>query len=262
MLRKSDAVDRCKQAWSLQGNKLKGIYTPDSISLVMCSLIRLKNSITKDTTRQKNRIKSQLRYLVIEMTWKFLEPFSNWLKPFVVWLKGGGDAHSERSLGPRHPSVRVCRTDPTSSARGALRRHPYPLSPCYNTTLHRARSPILYSQPLLSLFCEVQNLDTEGFQLAGSLLQHSDLMWDSNVGKVRVDGLYNLVIVIPELLKLEIKVVQPGDKLRLRRVAFDNDELLVEGFTINRLRLCSSPALQSNSLKRMFCSSLSRKEYL
>ena len=116
MLRKSDAVDRCKQAWSLQGNKLKGIYTPDSISLVMCSLIRLKNSITKDTTRQKNRIKSQLRYLVIEMTWKFLEPFSNWLKPFVVWLKGGGDAHSERSLGPRHPSVRVCRTDPTSSA--------------------------------------------------------------------------------------------------------------------------------------------------
>ena len=107
MLRKSDAVDRCKQAWSLQGNKLKGIYTPDSISLVMCSLIRLKNSNTKDTTRQKNRIKSQLRYLVIEMTWKFLEPFSNWLKPFVVWLKGGGDAHSERSLGPRHPSVRV-----------------------------------------------------------------------------------------------------------------------------------------------------------
>ena len=89
MLRKSDAVDKCKQAWSLQGNKLKGIYTPDSISLVMCSLIRLKNSITKDTTRQKNRIKSQLRYLVIEMTWKFLEPFSNWLKPFVVWLKGG-----------------------------------------------------------------------------------------------------------------------------------------------------------------------------
>ena len=89
MLRKSDAVDRCKQAWSLQGNKLKGIYTPDSISLVMCSLIRLKNSITKDTTRQKNRIKSQLRYLVIEMTWKFLEPFSNWLKPFVVWLRGG-----------------------------------------------------------------------------------------------------------------------------------------------------------------------------
>ena len=34
--------------------------------------------------------------------------------------------------------------------------------------------------------------------------------------------------VIPQLLKLEIKVVQPGDELHLRRVAFDDDELLVE----------------------------------
>ena len=53
---------------------------------------------------------------------------------------------------------------------------------------------ILYSQPLFSLFCEVENLDTEGFQLAGSLFQHSDLMRDSNVGKVRVDGFYNLIM--------------------------------------------------------------------
>ena len=75
---------------------------------------------------------------------------------------------------------------------------------------------------------EVENLDTEGFQFAGSLLQHSDLMRDSNVGKVRVDGFYDLVIVVPELLKLEIKVVQPGDELHLRRVAFDDDELLGE----------------------------------
>ena len=53
-------------------------------------------------------------------------------------------------------------------------------------------------------------------------------MRDSNVGKVRVDSFYNLVIVIPELLKLEIKVIQPGDELRLRRVAFDDDKLLGE----------------------------------
>lgn len=53
-------------------------------------------------------------------------------------------------------------------------------------------------------------------------------MRDSNVGKVRVDGFYDLVIVVPELLKLEIKVVQPGDELHLRRVAFDDDELLSE----------------------------------
>ena len=43
----------------------------------MRSLIRLKNSITKDTTRQKNRIKSQLRCLGIGIPQEFLEPFSN-----------------------------------------------------------------------------------------------------------------------------------------------------------------------------------------
>ena len=34
--------------------------------------------------------------------------------------------------------------------------------------------------------------------------------------------------VVGEFLKLEIKVIQPGNELRLRRVAFDNDELLAE----------------------------------
>ena len=53
-------------------------------------------------------------------------------------------------------------------------------------------------------------------------------MRDRDVGKVRIDDLYNLIIVIPELLKLEIKVIQTGNKLHFRRVAFDDYELLVE----------------------------------
>ena len=76
-LRKSDAVDSGKLARRLRANELKGIYTPDSVSLEMRSLISLKNSITKDTTRQKNRIKSQLRCLGIGIPQEFLEPFSN-----------------------------------------------------------------------------------------------------------------------------------------------------------------------------------------
>ena len=53
-------------------------------------------------------------------------------------------------------------------------------------------------------------------------------MRDSNVGKVRIDSLYNLIIVVGEFLELEIKIVQPGDELRLQRVAFDDDKLLGE----------------------------------
>lgn len=86
-LRKTDSIDSGKLARSLRAKELKGIYTPDNVSLEMRSLIRLKNSITKDMTRQKNRIKSQLRYLGIEIPVEYLEPYSNWSKRFIVWLK-------------------------------------------------------------------------------------------------------------------------------------------------------------------------------
>lgn len=86
-LRKTDAVDSKKLAMGLRAKQLKGIYTPDSTSLEMRSLIRLKNMITKDTTRQKNRIKSHLRYLGVEIPQEYLAPFSNWSKHFIIWLK-------------------------------------------------------------------------------------------------------------------------------------------------------------------------------
>ena len=74
----------------------------------------------------------------------------------------------------------------------------------------------------------MQNLDTKGLQLACALFQHDDLMRDCNVGEVRIDSLYNLIIIVGEFLKLEIKIVQPGDELRLRRIAFDDYEFLAE----------------------------------
>ena len=53
-------------------------------------------------------------------------------------------------------------------------------------------------------------------------------MRDRDVGKVRIDDLYNLIIVISQFLKLEVKVVQPRDELHFRGVAFDDDELFLE----------------------------------
>ena len=53
-------------------------------------------------------------------------------------------------------------------------------------------------------------------------------MRDCNVGEVRIDDLYDLIVVVGKFLKLEIKVIQPGDELRLRRIAFDDYEFLAE----------------------------------
>ena len=53
-------------------------------------------------------------------------------------------------------------------------------------------------------------------------------MRDRNVGKVRIDDLYNLVIVIGQFLKFKIKLVVSSDELHFRRGASDDDELLGE----------------------------------
>ena len=88
----------------------------------------------------------------------------------------------------------------------------------------------------------MQNLDTKGLQLACALFQHDDLMRDCNVGEVRIDSLYNLIIVVGEFLKLEIKIVQPGDELRLRRIAFDDYEFLAEEASAFNIQLIQNLA--------------------
>lgn len=84
-IRKTDAVDSAKLARSLRAKELKGIYTPDSTSLEIRSLIRLKSTITKDVTRQKNRIKAHLRFLGYEIPEDMCSKY--WPKRFVVWLR-------------------------------------------------------------------------------------------------------------------------------------------------------------------------------
>ena len=53
-------------------------------------------------------------------------------------------------------------------------------------------------------------------------------MRDRDVVKVRIDDLYNLIIVVGEFLKLEIKVIQTSNKLHFGRVTFNDNELLGE----------------------------------
>ena len=86
-LRKTDAVDNGKLARSLRSGELKGIYVPDSITTEIRSLIRLRDSLTKDQTRHKNRIKAHLRYLGIDIPEEFCRPGRTWTNRFVLWLK-------------------------------------------------------------------------------------------------------------------------------------------------------------------------------
>jgi transposase len=109
-LRKTDVVDCGKPARELRSGsltgiyvpneatlpfsshsnhlRLTGIYVPDEATLEMRSLIRLRNSIVKDTTREKNRIKSLLRFHGIEIPGEFTKhSVGNWSKRFLKWLQ-------------------------------------------------------------------------------------------------------------------------------------------------------------------------------
>ena len=86
-LRKTDAVDCNKLARGLRAGDLRGIYVPRAEILEIRSLIRLRNSIVKDTTREKNRIKSLLRFHGIEIPEQFTRhSIGNWSKRFLQWL--------------------------------------------------------------------------------------------------------------------------------------------------------------------------------
>jgi len=85
-LKKTDAVDSAKMARSLREGSLSPIYTPKRQDLELRTLIRMKDMLTKDSTRAKNRIKSFLRFLGFEIPEQFLG-YACWSHRFIIWLE-------------------------------------------------------------------------------------------------------------------------------------------------------------------------------
>lgn len=86
-LRKTDAVDCVKLARGLRSGDLKGIYIHSREATEYRSLIRLRETITKDMTREKNRIKAFLYFNGITYPEHFQGSKSHWSKRFMDWLK-------------------------------------------------------------------------------------------------------------------------------------------------------------------------------
>lgn len=85
--RKTDQVDSNKLARSLRNKELKGIYTPTQDTLEDRSFIRVRNSIVKDQSRLKNRIKSMLYFYGIDFPLEYKKSNSHWSRRFMMWLK-------------------------------------------------------------------------------------------------------------------------------------------------------------------------------
>lgn len=84
-VQKEDARDSRKIARSLRSGELSAIHVPASKTLEDRCLLRTRNMLVKDLTRNKNRIKSFLYFHGIEIPATFAK--NNWSKPFINWLE-------------------------------------------------------------------------------------------------------------------------------------------------------------------------------
>jgi transposase len=80
---KRDPVDSKRIASALEDGKLNPIYIPSIQLEADRRIVRLRKTITNDLTRSKNRIKSELFLIGIEIPGKY----KGWSKPFIEWLK-------------------------------------------------------------------------------------------------------------------------------------------------------------------------------
>lgn len=85
--RKTDKVDSNKLARQLRNGDLEAIYTHKRAMLEDRSLLRMRRTLVKDLTRNKNRVKSDLHFFGIEIPEQFTKNPSYWSKRFISWLE-------------------------------------------------------------------------------------------------------------------------------------------------------------------------------
>jgi len=85
---KTDVHDSRSLAKYLRGSMLEGIYIPDEELERDRILIRQRHTLTKDLARYKNRVKSVLHFLGIEIPKHISSSQSrHWSAPYTKWLK-------------------------------------------------------------------------------------------------------------------------------------------------------------------------------
>jgi transposase len=85
--RKTDKVDSNKLARQLRNGELEAIYTHKRAVLEDRSLLRMRRTLVKDLTRNKNRVKSDLHFFGIEIPEQYTRNPSYWSKKFITWLE-------------------------------------------------------------------------------------------------------------------------------------------------------------------------------
>jgi transposase len=84
---KNDRVDSHKLARQLRNGDLEAIYIHERCVLEDRNLVRTRHTLSKELTRNKNRIKSLLYFYGIEIPEEYCKGSSYWSKRFFKWLE-------------------------------------------------------------------------------------------------------------------------------------------------------------------------------
>ena len=87
MRQKEDKRDSLKIVKSLRAGLLHPIYTPTKENLEDRALNRLRFSASKDLARAKNRIKSYLYFMGIEIPMEYQKQSKSFTKSYLTWLE-------------------------------------------------------------------------------------------------------------------------------------------------------------------------------
>lgn len=85
-VQKEDARDSRKIAKSLRSGDLRPIHVPSLITLEDRAMVRMRATLVKDMTRNKNRVKCFLHFHGIELAACFEKSGSHWSNRFFEWL--------------------------------------------------------------------------------------------------------------------------------------------------------------------------------
>jgi transposase len=86
-VQKEDKRDSLKIVKSLRGGLLQPIYTPCQESLEDRGLLRVRVGVAKDLARAKNRVKSYLHFMGIDIPREYEKQSRSWTRAWVNWLK-------------------------------------------------------------------------------------------------------------------------------------------------------------------------------
>lgn len=184
---KEDKRDSKKIAKALSTGQAEGIYIPSESAVDIRNLVRYRKTLSKEITRNKNRVKSLLYFQGIDIPMEMNSASKYWSARFTIWLK-------ELSLkGPYSKEMLLHLIDLTEQLREKLLTVTQSLRRFYKQGIYSTQLRLLTGIPGIGLITAVTLLseieDINRFKNIDKLCSYVGLIpTSSSSGERKIEG--------------------------------------------------------------------------